>query len=374
MAHAYTPGLRVSEKTVIRKERRLPLKGEVVVAKGDRVTSDTVVARTHLPGNVQLVNVASKLGLPPEDLPSVMQKKDGDPIERGEPLAITKGFFGFFKSKVLSPCEGTVESISTITGQVILREPPSPIEIDAYIDGEVVEILPDEGVVVETVGAFIQGIFGVGGEKTGEIAVVVDGPGQALDASLIAEGHKGKIIVGGSHVTWEGFQKAMKVCAAGIVVGGFDDPDLKRLLGKDLGVAITGHEDLVTALILTEGFGEMAMAHGTFDLLKAQEGKKASINGATQIRAGVIRPEIVVPLEGSAAGLQDAEGSVTGLEIGSLIRAIREPHFGSLGRVTELPNELRKMESESMVRVLMVEFEDGEQALLPRANVEMIEA
>jgi len=374
MAHAYTPALRVSEKTVVRKERRLPLKGEVVVAKGDRVTSGTVVARTHLPGNVQLVNVASKLGLPPEDLPSVMQKKDGDPIEKGEPLAITKGFFGFFKSKVLSPCEGSVESISTITGQVILREPPSPIEIDAYIDGEVVEILPDEGVVIETVGTFIQGIFGVGGEKTGEIAVVVDGPGQPLDASLITEAHKGKIIIGGSLVTWDGLQKATKVGASGIVVGGFDDPDLKRLLGKDLGVAITGHEDLVTALILTEGFGEMAMAHGTFDLLKAQEGRKASINGATQIRAGVIRPEIVVPLEGGATDASDAEGSITGLEVGSLIRAIREPHFGSLGKVTELPNELQKMESESMVRVLRVKFEDGVEALLPRANVEMIEA
>ncbi|MCK5597573.1 MAG: hypothetical protein KAJ04_09015, partial [Candidatus Eisenbacteria sp.] len=267
MAHAYTPGLRVSEKTVIRKERRLPIKGEVVVAKGDRVTSDSVVARTHLPGNVQLVNVASKLGLPPEDLPSVMQKKDGDPIQKGEPLAITQGFFGFFKSKVLSPCEGTVESISTVTGQVILREPPSPIEIDAYIDGEVVEVLPEEGVVVEAVGTFIQGIFGVGGERAGEITVVVDGPGQPLDASLITEAHKGKILVGGSHVTWDGLQKAMEVGAAGIVVGGFDDPNLRRLLGKDLGVAITGQEDLVTALILTEGFGEMAMAHGTFDLL-----------------------------------------------------------------------------------------------------------
>jgi hypothetical protein len=373
MAHAYTPGLRVSEKTVIRKERRLPIKGEVVVAKGDRVTSDSVVARTHLPGNVQLVNVASKLGLPPEDLPSVMQKKDGDPIEKGEALAVTQGFFGFFKSKVLSPCEGTVESISTVTGQVILREPPTPIEINAYIDGEVVEILPEEGVVVEAIGSFIQGIFGVGGEKTGEIAVAVDGPGQPLDESLITDEHKGKIIIGGSHVTWEGLQKASSVGATGIVVGGFDDPDLKRLLGKDLGVAITGHEDLVTALILTEGFGEMAMAHGTFDLLKSREGRKASINGATQIRAGVIRPEIVIPLEGSPADVQEGEGSTTGLEIGSLIRAIREPHFGSLGRVTELPNELQKMESESMVRVLMVEFEDGEQALLPRANVEMIE-
>ena len=134
----------------------------------------------------------------------------------------------------------------------------------------------------------------------------------------------------------------------GIVVGGFDDPDLKKLLGKDLGVAITGHEPLATTLVLTEGFGEIAMARTTFDLLKSREGMKASINGATQIRAGVIRPEIAVPVEG-------------------------EPHFGRLGKVTELPNDLRKMESESMVRVLGVRFEDGSEALLPRANVEMIE-
>ena len=77
MAHAYTPGLRVAELTVLRKVRRLPIKGEVLVAKGDAVTSDTVVARTHLPGNGQLVNVASKLGRPPEDLPSLKHRRLG---------------------------------------------------------------------------------------------------------------------------------------------------------------------------------------------------------------------------------------------------------------------------------------------------------
>jgi hypothetical protein len=203
---------------------------------------------------------------------------------------------------------------------------------------------------------------------------VVDAPDAPLEASLINESHKGKVLVGGSHVKWDGLQKAIDVGASGIVVGGFDDPDLKRLLGKDLGVAITGHEDLTTALILTEGFGEIAMAHGTFDLLKSREGLKASINGATQIRAGVIRPEIVVPLEGqSRSDVREAASATTGLEVGSLIRVIREPYFGALGKVTELPNELQKMESESMVRVLRVEFEDGVEALLPRANVEMIE-
>ncbi len=374
MAHAYTPGLKVADLTVFRKNRRLPIKGEVLVNVGDSVKSDTVVARTHLPGNVQLMNIASKLGIPPEDLPTVMKKKEGDKVEKGDTIAETQGFFGLMRSKISSPCTGTLESVSTITGQAIFREPPTPIEIDAYIDGKVVEIIPDEGVVVEAVGSFIQGIFGVGGERTGEIKIVVDDPAQPLDASMIDESMKGMVLIGGSHVTWDGLQKAISVGAAGVVVGGFDDPDLRRLLGKDLGVAITGHENIGTSLILTEGFGEMAMAPATFELLTLRQGRKASINGATQIRAGVIRPEIVVPMQESTAADVVADGVASlGLDIGSRIRVIRDPNFGALGEVTELPNELRKMESETMVRVLRVMLDNGAEVLLPRANVEMIE-
>jgi hypothetical protein len=374
MAHAYTPGLRVAEITLLRKERRLPIQGEVLVRVGDAVSSDTVVAQTHLPGNVKLINVASKLGLPPEDLPTVMKKSDGDAVAKGEVIAETQGFFGMFRSKVESPCEGTLENVSTVTGQIILREPPTPIQIDAYIDGKIVEVFEGEGVAVEAVGTFIQGIFGIGRERTGEIRMAVEAPNVPLDASRIDESMRGKVVVGGSHVTWDGLQKALSVGTAGVVVGGFDDPDLRRLLGKDLGVAITGHEDIATTLILTEGFGEIAMAHGTFDLLRSREGRKASINGATQIRAGVIRPEIIVPVEGESLPAGDgALAESGGLDVGSMIRAIREPHFGRLGVVTELPNELQQMESESMVRVLKVRFEDGGEALLPRANVEMIE-
>ena len=62
MAHAYTPGLRVAEDTVVRRERRLPLKGQVTVQRGDSVEAHTVVARTELPGNVQTVNLAAKRG------------------------------------------------------------------------------------------------------------------------------------------------------------------------------------------------------------------------------------------------------------------------------------------------------------------------
>jgi len=45
-----------------------------------------------------------------------------------------------------------------------------------------------------------------------------------------------------------------------------------------------------------------------------------------------------------------------------------------LGKVTALPSPLQKLESESMARVLEVEFDgDGKHVVIPRANVEMIE-
>jgi len=72
MAHAYTPGLKVTRKTILRKERRLPLPGEVVVKVGDKVSAETVVARTELPGNVQPINVAGLLSIPPQEINSVM--------------------------------------------------------------------------------------------------------------------------------------------------------------------------------------------------------------------------------------------------------------------------------------------------------------
>ena len=42
MAHSYTPGLKVLKKTIFKKERILPLKGDVLVKSGDQLTPDTL--------------------------------------------------------------------------------------------------------------------------------------------------------------------------------------------------------------------------------------------------------------------------------------------------------------------------------------------
>jgi len=170
----------------------------------------------------------------------------------------------------------------------------------------------------------------------------------------------------------EAFKKAISLNISGIVIGGFNYYDLKEILGYNLGVAITGSEDINTSLIVTEGYGHIKMSRGTFSLLKENENNFCSINGATQIRAGVIRPEIVIPVkEDSLKSVKESKIG-KGIVIGSLVRVIRAPFFGLMGKVTELPSKLQKMESETLVRVAKINVDDQD-IIIPRSNLEMVE-
>jgi hypothetical protein len=115
------------------------------------------------------------------------------------------------------------------------------------------------------------------------------------------------------------------------------------------------------------------MADATFALLKAHAGQRASANGATQIRAGVLRPEIIIPAARAAADEVLADIAMVGLTAGSSVRIIREPGFGRIGVVKSLPPGVVEIESESSVRVAEVQFPDGTAATVPRANLEAIE-
>ena len=372
MAHSYTPGLKVLKSSIIDKNRRLPIKGEVRKKVGDSVLPDDIVAKTNLPGNVQIIKVASQLNIGPADILEALKVSEGEQVKKGQLLAQTGGLFGLFKSEIFSPIDGTIESISDVTGQIIMREAPIPVEIDAYTSGIVKDIIPEEGVIIETKAAFIQGIFGIGGEARGILEIIVQDRNDEITPEMLNSSQKGKVIVGGGFIGLEAFKKAISLKISGIVIGGFNYYDLKEILGYNLGVAITGSEDINTSLIVTEGYGHIKMSRGTFSLLKENENNFCSINGATQIRAGVIRPEIVIPVkEDSLKSVKESKIG-KGIVIGSLVRVIRAPFFGLMGKVTELPSKLQKMESETLVRVAKINVDDQD-IIIPRSNLEMVE-
>src|SRR5580704_6061178 len=189
----YTPGLKVVRQVRHRVRRVLPIQGDVLVKMGDRVDAEQIVAQTFMPGDVTPLNLANVLSVAAAEVKGTLLKDDGEKVAVGEVLARTKGIFGLFKNEYRSKTAGTLESVSAVTGQVILRGDPIPVQVRAYLTGTVVEVLPKEGVVIEADVALIQGIFGIGGETYGPIKLACKHPNEELTAARLFPEMKGAI-------------------------------------------------------------------------------------------------------------------------------------------------------------------------------------
>lgn len=370
-AYAYTPGLKVQTNSLLIKERILPILGRCLVKEGEIVDYKAIVAEMDVPSEPVIVKAALALNVEPQEVKNYMVKNEGDKVKRDDVIAKYVALFGLINRSVKSPIDGTIENVGA-SGWIMMRPPPTTIGIKSYIPGKVTNVYPGKGVRIETKAALIQGIFGIGGERHGRLKVLVDGPTEMLTSEKITPANRGEIVVGGSFIDLDSLKKAMECGVSGIVVGGFDGEDLTKFLGYEMGVAITGDENVDITLVITEGFGKMSMSNRTFNLLKKFEGSNTCISGVTQIRAGVIRPEVIIP----HAELDEevsAEEISGGMKQGTPVRVIREPYFGNIGKIANLPPELYTSETESKVRIAEVELEDGRIAKVPRANLEIIE-
>lgn len=371
MAQAYTPALEISSGKTLRKIRELPLPGESLVRIGDVVRADTPVLSAELPGPIDIVRVADRLGLDPERVLEGMRVKVGDRVARQDLLCEVKSFFGWLTSSVVAPADGTVEFFTESNAHLGLRHPSSRFEVSAYIDGTVVEIEEKKSVTIETVGAIIQGIFGVGGERLGVVRVLDVRPDEAVSAEQLGnrESLRGKILIGGRSFSLPALRASADAGVVAAITGSIDAVTLREFVGHEIGVSITGDENVPLSMFITEGFGSLPMSARVLELARTLEGRRGSLSGATQVRAGAMRPELIVPTTGIAGGVDTEIANV--LDVGRRVRVIRVPYFGSFGTVIELPHAPEKVESGATVRVARVRLDDGRSVTVPRANVEL---
>jgi len=282
--------------SVIRKERRIPVRGEVFVKVGDAVSPDALIARCIVQNpDIRELKVYSYLGVDPEQAKDYMLKGEGDAVDKDEVIAIKRSFFGRQTKVARSPLDGIIESFAYRSGRALIRGNPLPVEVVAHVPGKVVEVIEGEGAVVEANGFRVEGVFGVGGEVRGAITVAMEDTDTPLTSSDIKESHSGSVVVGGSLVTLDALKAAQRVGVKGVVAGGMDQKDLTYFLGREIGLGITGHEELGLTLILLGGFGVNPIDQKTFEFFREVEGRLACLDGTTQIRSRVLRPEIIVP-------------------------------------------------------------------------------
>ncbi|MCX6654317.1 MAG: hypothetical protein NTY03_04250, partial [Candidatus Bathyarchaeota archaeon] len=131
-AYVYTPGLKIKRNITIKKLRRLPIKGSTLVTIGDKVSHDTILAEGFISGDPIIINPINYLDCEPQKIKSYMLKKVGEKVKKGEILAKSSFLLGLFKNVCVSPIDGTVEFISDVSGQIIIRTSNIKISINAY--------------------------------------------------------------------------------------------------------------------------------------------------------------------------------------------------------------------------------------------------
>lgn len=362
---AQSPGLTAVPNAVVRRRRQMPVSGRVEVVVSDIVSPTDVVARADMPGPVQPLNIAASLGIPREQVGKAVRVAEGQRVRAGQVVAEISLMLGMLRPKVRAPFDGVVESISSVSGQMMLREVPEPIELRAFIGGRVVSVEEGIGVEIEGAVSLIQGIFGIGSEAFGVLELLDAGAGVTGGGASL-EGVAGKILLVPGTVGARFVSAAREAGARGVIAASAHGDDLTRLAGKEINLAATGDEDVGLTLILTEGFGELGMSLRVLSILEALRGTDISVCGVTQVRAGVVRPEIV----GKALeGFEAARGAGAFGE-GSEVRIVRGRWFGLSGRVRGIPAHPAVIGSGSRALVYEVELEGGEKIVVPRANVE----
>lgn len=353
------------------KELESPTDGiiEDISARSGRVVIRELFGKEEPPVDF---DVAFDLGARPRDLEAMMTVKVGDEVKRGEIIAKKGDMAAYFTRSSRAPISGVVTNINYQTGFVTISRPFKEVVVDAYLQGKVKSIIPQRGAVVEVPAIRLTGIFGVGRERHGELKVIAQSPSDVVKVEHITPDCSGKILVGGALATNEAIKRAVEVGARGLITGTASYLNIIQSLGVKLGVGITGQEDIDMTLILMEGFGHLDMRADAFEVLKALEGRLACINGATQIRAGAIRPEVIIPFADYTGDFATQEALYEDLLVGMHVRVINEPFFGAKGKIVAIPRDAQVIESEAKVPVAEVELESGDKVMVPRANVEIL--
>ncbi len=351
----YRPPVGVVAFAQLRWERLLPIPGQVLVRVGDKIEAMDVVARALQPGAMYAMNAARALGVGNTALARYMLKAEGEDVKEREVLAARGGILGLFRKKCVAPVSGSIASVAQ--GRILLEREPVAIELRANVRGEVSEVIPDYGAVIQSTGALVRGAWSSGQEGYGIVRVVGERD-QPLTADLIDSSCHGAMVVGGTSVTREALEKAQETQVRAVVVGGLDASLMEYAEGLDYPV------------VATQGLGEVAMALPAYELFEKHQGREAVVAPRHAAR-GAARPEIMIALPGD----QEARPATRSGEVGAGSRVLltRAPYTGLAGQVTGPVQKLHDADTGISFRGVPVLLDDGRAVTVPLTNLDLVQ-
>jgi len=361
----YPPTTAVMGMTTIRRERKLPpgAVGEALVEQNSMVDPSTPVLRGAVPGAFIMLDALKPLGLKhvselnPE---TMLQVQLGEVVDQGQAiLEVGSG-------RKLKTLDAPVRAIFVrLEGsQVVLQVDPKPIELLALIPGLVTSVRGDSVVVIESIGALVQGVWGNGLGAYGAIALEPEGGIESLQGDSILQEFNGVIMVLRNPIK----SPTVFMVAATQRFGALIAPSMHAHL-RDVAM----HQSI--PIMLTEGFGEIRMSEVTYNLLRGNINRPAALDATEPNTWSADRPEVVIPLASGGTKPRAPEKDQP-LTEGALVRFTRAPLAGQSGRVLRLVETPRAVENGLRLAGAEVQLTDqrSEQRVVfaPLANLELL--
>ncbi len=339
--------------TTILRERVLPIDGKVNARLNQKVSPSDVVAEASWAREHIFLDVGRTLNLSPNEADKLIRCKVGDRVAAGAVIATGQGLM---RKTVTVPRDGKV--VVTGGGQVLIEVGESRMELRAGVPGNVVQIIPDRGVVIQTAGALVQGVWGNGRVDTGILTNLAERPDSVLTAGRLDVSLRGSVIIAGQCKDADTLEAAAELPVRGLI--------LASLFPSLLSVA----REMRYPIILTDGFGSMPMNSAAYRLLVTNAKREATLNAESFDRYRGARPEVIIPLPVSSepAPPQEVATFATGLTV----RLRRPPAAGMIGTIMTLRPGLSTLPSGLRAPAADIKLENGEQVLIPLINLEVV--
>lgn len=340
--------------TLIRRERLLPedTEAEVVVQVGSRVGLKDVVARGPAPAPYTLVDAMRFFKLKkPEDLSPLLEVGVGDIVSATQTLA-SRG-----RRRLVSPIVGRVAAIDN--GRIVLQAAAETVELDAGVNGQVVEVKKGRGVVIEAIGAVFQGVWGNNRRTVGALRMDPTNGIENVDADAIDIQFRGAIIVTRRTITPALLRAVDQLNLAGLIAPSMETDMIKEAVS------------MRPAILLTGGFGSHRMNTVTYQFFDEMEGRQATLDAIMPAPLELRRPEVIINVPLQPQERPSAPLTNISLQQGMQVRVIYGDGSVAFGEVISLPKTPVLLDNGLRVHCVQVALVTGERPMVPLANIEV---
>jgi hypothetical protein len=349
-----SPVTHILPLTTIRRERRLPANGRVIVHSGQKVLASDVVAECQIQNPHLLFDTAYGLGVTAEEADRLVQRKVGERVIKGDVLA---GPVGVLNRVVRTPENGVVKVIGE--GQVLIEAEGPVTELRAGIPGTVTEVITDRGAVIEATGALIQGVWGNGKTDNSLLVVLAHTPDEELSSKQLDVSMRGSVVLSGILVKEEALQTAIGLPLRGLILASMP----ARLIPMA--------QQAPFPIILLEGFGQMPLNPVAYSILTTNEKRDVTVCAASWDHQEGIRPEVIIPLP--TKGQIPTPPEADSFAPGQTVHVRRGQYSGQTGNLVNLRTGLAQYPSGLRAPAAAVRLASGEQTIIPLINLDVIE-